>query len=111
MGINSKHLATFILGAAAGVAAHKYLQSEDGEKLLEDLKTKANNLKSEAEGAIDKAPEYFEELKTKGAESLKGNFPDVETFLKDLFEKFVGNKGTSTTTATPENTPIPDSIS
>ncbi|WP_031529716.1 YtxH domain-containing protein [Dyadobacter crusticola] len=111
MGINSKHLATFILGAAAGVAAHKYLQSEEGEKLLEDLKTKANSLKAEAEGAIDKAPEYFEELKTKGAESLKGNFPDVESFLKDLYEKFVGNKEASTTTATPENTPIPDPIS
>jgi hypothetical protein len=45
MSINSKHLATFILGAAAGVAAHKYLQSEEGEKLLEDLKTKANNIR------------------------------------------------------------------
>ena len=71
MSINAKHLATFILGAAAGVAAHKYLQSEEGEKLLEDLKTKANDLKAEAEGAIDKAPEYFEELKAKGSDGLK----------------------------------------
>lgn len=109
MSINSKHLATFILGAAAGVAAHKYLQTEDGEKLLEDLKTKANSLKADAEGAFDKAPEYFEELKTKGSETLKGNFPDVETFLKDLYEKFVGNKGTSATTT--EVTPTPDPIS
>lgn len=107
MSINAKHLATFILGAAAGVAAHKYLQTEEGEKLLEDLKAKANNLKEEAEGAIDKAPEYFEELKTKGAETLKSNFPDAEAFFKDLFEKFKG-KGPATE---PEAMPTPDPIS
>ena len=107
MGINSKHLATFILGAAAGVAAHKYLQSEEGEKLLEDLKTKANNLKTDAEGAIDKAPDYFEELKTKGAETLKGNFPDAEAFFKDLYEKFVGNKGTASGNVDLTTTPDP----
>ncbi|WP_025762616.1 YtxH domain-containing protein [Dyadobacter tibetensis] len=90
MSVNKKHLATFILGAAAGVAAHKYLQTEDGEKLLSDLKTKANDLKSEAEQAVDKAPEYFEELKTKGSDLLKSNFPDAEQFLKELFEKITG---------------------
>ena len=37
MSVNTKHLATFILGAAAGVAAHKYLQTEEGEKLFEEL--------------------------------------------------------------------------
>ncbi|NIJ55988.1 YtxH domain-containing protein [Dyadobacter arcticus] len=108
MGINSKHLATFILGAAAGVAAHKYLQTEEGEKLLEDLKTKANNLKTDAEGAIDKAPEYFEDLKSKGAETLKSSFPDAEAFFKDLYDKFVGGKGTA---ANVEVTPTPDPIS
>lgn len=107
MSINAKHLATFILGAAAGVAAHKYLQTEEGEKLLEDLKTKASDLKSEAEGAIDKAPEYFDELKTKGSEALKTSFPDAESFLKDLYAKFTskpGNEGAGTD-------PIPDPIS
>lgn len=92
MSINAKHLATFILGAAAGVAAHKYLQTEEGEKLLEDLKTKASDLKAEAEGAVDKAPEYFQELKTKGSEAIKSNFPDAEKFLKDLIDKFVSPK-------------------
>ncbi|WAC11147.1 YtxH domain-containing protein [Dyadobacter pollutisoli] len=109
MSVNAKHLATFILGAAAGVAAHKYLQSEEGEKLLEDLKTKANNLKSEAEGTIDKVPEYFEELKAKGADTLKSNFPDAEAFFKDLYEKFVGGKGTAAEGT--EVTPNPDPIS
>ena len=109
MSINAKHLATFVLGAAAGVAAHKYLQSEEGEKLLEDLKTKANDLKSEAEGAIEKAPEYFDELKTKGTDALKSSFPDAEGFFKDLYEKFVGNKGNEA--ATPDMTQVPDPIS
>ncbi len=92
MSINSKHLATFIIGAAAGVALHKYLQTEDGEKLLEDLKSKANDLKGEAEEALDKAPEYFEELKTKGAETLKTNFPDADKFLRDLLNNITGKK-------------------
>ena len=92
MSINSKHLATFIIGAAAGVALHKYLQTEDGEKLLEDLKSKANDLKGEAEEALDKAPEYFEELKAKGAETLKTNFPDADKFLRDLLNNITGKK-------------------
>ena len=50
MSVNAKHLATFILGAAAGVALNKYLQTEEGEKTLNDLKEKASNLKTEAEG-------------------------------------------------------------
>ena len=54
--INAKHLATFVLGAAAGVALHKYLQTEEGEKALNDLKIKGNQLKDDAEQAIDKAP-------------------------------------------------------
>ncbi len=106
MSINAKHLATFILGAAAGVAAHKYLQTEEGEKLLEDLKTKANDLKAEAEGAIDKAPEYFDELKTKGSEALKTNFPDAESFLKDLYAK-ITKKGDAPGT---DITPTPDPV-
>jgi uncharacterized protein YicC (UPF0701 family) len=92
MSINSKHLATFIIGAAAGVALHKYLQTEDGEKLLEDLKVKADELKGEAEEAMEKAPEYFEELKTKGAETLKTNFPDADKFLRDLLASLSGKK-------------------
>ncbi len=105
MSINAKHLATFILGAAAGVAAHKYLQTEDGEKLLEDLKTKASDLKAEAEGVVDKAPEYFDELKTKGSEALKSNFPDAESFLKEIFEKFTGKSGSEPTTVVETPTP------
>lgn len=85
--VNAKHLATFVLGAAAGVALNKYLQTEEGEKALADLKIKASQLKDDAEQAIDKAPEYFENLKTEGAAALKDSFPGVEAFLQDLFGK------------------------
>jgi hypothetical protein len=90
--INAKHLATFVLGAVAGVALHKYLQTEEGEKALENLKQKAGKLKDEAEGAIDNAPEYFEKLKTEGAEALKEHFPGIEKFLQDFFARNTGSQ-------------------
>lgn len=91
MAVTSKHLATFILGAAAGVAMHKYLQTEEGEKLMEELKVKGQALKTEAEEVIDKAPEYFEELKGQASDSLSGTlamlkerFPEAEQFIQEL---------------------------
>ena len=96
--VNAKHLATFVLGAAAGVALHKYLQTEEGEKALADLKIKASQLKDDAEGVIDKAPKYFEKLKTEGAAALKENFPGIEAFLQDL----LGNKNTPSATIVDE---------
>jgi hypothetical protein len=85
--VNAKHLATFVLGAAAGVALNKYLQTEEGEKALADLKVKAGEYKDQAEQAIDKAPEYFEKLKTEASEALKDSFPGAEAFLQELFGK------------------------
>jgi hypothetical protein len=85
--VNAKHLATFVLGAAAGVAIHKYLQTEEGEKALADLKIKVGQFKDEAKQAFDKAPEYFEKLKTEAGAALKDSFPDVEAFLQELFGK------------------------
>lgn len=87
MSVNAKHLATFILGAAAGVALNKYAQSEDGKKLMNDLKAKGMELKTEAEEAIDNAPDYFEKLKTQLAEMLKTNFPDAEAAINDILGK------------------------
>ena len=95
MSVNSKHLATFVLGAVAGVALHKYLQTEEGEQLLDDLKEKAGDLKKEAEEAMDKAPEYFEQIQAKGSESLKTAFPDADKFLKELLAGLKGKKGTT----------------
>ncbi len=87
MAVNAKHLATFVLGAAAGVALNKYLQTEDGEKMMADLKEKGNQLKTEAEGAMDNAPAYFENLKTQLSEMLKTNFPNAEQAIDDVLGK------------------------
>ncbi len=89
MSVNSKHIATFLLGAAAALAASKYITmtAQEKEKLATDLKDKANKFKIEAENFADKAKDYFEELKTKGAEALKENVGDVEKMMSDLFGK------------------------
>ena len=100
MSVNSKHVATFLLGAAAALAAHKYMNMtpEEKEKLSADLKDKANKLKGEAETAMDKGKEYFDELKTKGADAMKEHFGDVSSMLHNLFG------GGPTTTKTDTNT-------
>ena len=56
MSINNKHIATFLLGAAAGIAAMKYMRmsQEEKDKLAKDLKDKANKVKDEAEKVMDK---------------------------------------------------------
>jgi hypothetical protein len=50
MSVNSKHIATFLLGSAAGAAAVKYMSMtpEEKGKLAADLKEKANKFKAEA---------------------------------------------------------------
>lgn len=87
MSVNSKHIATFLLGAAAGYAAFKYssMSEEEKEKLMADLKAKAQGLKTEAEGMAEKAKEYFEELKTKGGSAMKEQMGNVDNIFDDLF--------------------------
>jgi hypothetical protein len=87
MSVNSKHIATFLLGAAAALAANKYMNMtpEEKEKLASDLKEKAHKLKGEAESAMEKGKEYFEELKTKGSDAMKEHFGDVSGILHNLF--------------------------
>lgn len=99
MSVTSKHLATFILGAAAGVALNKYLQTDEGEKLLEDLKTKGNELKDEAEAALEKAPQYFEDLKsgasakmTELVQNLKQQYPEAENMINEMFASLIKPK-------------------
>ena len=89
MSVHPKHIATFLLGAAAGLAAAKYMSmtAEEKEKLAGDIKDKANKFKSEAEAFAEKAKDYFEELKTKGGEALKENMADAEKMMNDLFAK------------------------
>lgn len=89
MSVHPKHIATFLLGAAAGLAAAKYMSMtpEEKEKLADDIKDKANKFKAEAENFAEKAKDYFEELKTKGGEALKDNLADAEKMMNDLFGK------------------------
>jgi hypothetical protein len=87
MSVNSKHIATFLLGAAAALATQKYMSMtpEEKAKLAAQLKEKAHQFKDEAESAADKAKDYFAELKTKGGDALKTHFPDAEKFIHNLF--------------------------
>ena len=89
MSANSKHVATFLLGAAAAFAAHKYMTmtDEEKEKLSSTLKDKANSLKDGAENTMEKAKDYFADLKSKGTEAFKEHFTDAEKMFHDLFAK------------------------
>jgi hypothetical protein len=95
MSVNSKHMATFLLGAAAAFGAYKYLNmtEEEKQKLGEEIKDKANKLKTHALDAEDKAMEYFNELKSKGADAMKEYMPKVEEFFENLFKS--GTKATA----------------
>lgn len=98
MSVNNKHLATFLLGAAAAFGAYKYMNmtDEEKEKLAADFKDKANKLKKSALDAEGQATDYFNELKTKGAETMKEYMPKVEEFFEGLFKG--GTKATDATT-------------
>jgi len=105
MSVNNKHLATFLLGAAAAFGAYKYMKMTDEEKeqLARDIKDKANKLKDSALDAEKQAMDYFTELKSKGADAMKEYMPKVEEFFDGLFKS--GSK--TTTTSTTESTPAP----
>ena len=100
MSVNSKHLATFLLGAAAAFGAYKYMKMTDEQKkkLANDIKEKADKLKNAAMHAEKQAANYFNELKTKGADALKEYMPKMEEFFENLFG---GSK--TTTESTPGN--------
>ena len=87
MSSNAKHLATFLLGAAAGIGALKYkdMTPEEREKMIADLKEKAIKFKGEAEEGYEKAKEYFEEVRAKGGDALKEHFGDMSSYMHNLF--------------------------
>ncbi len=94
MSVNLKHLATFLLGAAAGAAIMKYktMTPEEQEELMEKLKKQANDLKDEAEQATETVKNYMSELKDKGMASLKDYIGETEKNLQDIFNKESGQK-------------------
>lgn len=87
MSVNNKQWATFLLGAAAAFGAYKYMNmtDEEKEKLAQSLKEKANKVKDQALSAEEQAMDYFNELKTKGADTFKEHMPKVEEFFHNLF--------------------------
>ena len=93
MPFGAKLLATFLLGAVTGFAAHKYMSmtDEQKEKLAADIKAKAKALIDEAETAADKASDYLETLVSKTITELKGNFRDLDSFFNDLSGKKATN--------------------
>ncbi len=99
MNVKNKHLATFLLGAAAAFGAYKYMKltDEEKEKLASDLKDKANRVKTQAMDAEEKAVEYFNELKTKGGDALNEYMPKMEEFIANLFKGDKSGTDKSTT--------------
>lgn len=102
MNVKNKHLATFLLGAAAAFGAYKYMKltDEEKEKLANDLKDKANRLKTQAMDAEEKAVDYFNELKTKGGDALQEYMPKMEEFFSNLFKSGKASNGTGGETTT-----------
>ena len=89
MSVNAKHIATFLLGAAAGAAIMKYqsMTPEEQEELMTKLKDQANNLKDEAEKATETVKTYMTELQEKGMASLKDFMGNAEKNMGDIFGK------------------------
>lgn len=89
MSVNIKHLATFLLGAAAGAAIMKYksMTPEEQEELMDKLKKQAGDLRNEAEQTADKIKDYMSELKDKGMETLKDYIGETEKNLHDIFSQ------------------------
>jgi len=89
MGISTKSIATFLLGAAAGAAAFKYASMTDEEKrkFTQSIKTRAGKVREEAETGAEMAKDYFSELSREGAASLKEHWSDIEQYLRNLLGK------------------------
>ena len=84
--MNSKHLATFLMGAAAGAALLKYntMTPEEKEKVIADLKDQANKMKTEAEGVVSNLQTYWEEVSNKGMDALKNYATDAQKTASDM---------------------------
>ena len=95
MSVNSKHLATLLLGAAAAFGAYKYanMTDEEKQKMADSIKGKFHKLKDEAESATDSAKNYFNDLKSKATDMFKEHFPGAEQHFEDFFKS---NKTDST---------------
>ncbi len=85
--VNAKHMATFLLGAAAGAAFLKYktMSEEEKEEMTEKFKAKAEEFKTQASEAAEKTEGYFEELMGKSGDAMKDIMETTEGFFEELF--------------------------
>ncbi|MFT3704760.1 MAG: YtxH domain-containing protein [Agriterribacter sp.] len=88
MSVSNKHIATFLLGAAAALGAYKYskMSDEEKEKLADNIKDKFHKLKDEAESGAETAKNYFNDLKDKAGSAFKEHFPDIEKHFENFFK-------------------------
>jgi gas vesicle protein len=95
--ISPKHLATFLMGAAAGAAIMKYnsMTPEEQEKLTGDLKQKAEEAQTEAKQAIAQLQDYFNDLQTKGMDALKTQMGSAEGMIQEFISKMNANADTN----------------
>ncbi len=66
MSNKSKELATFILGAAVGMAIGYFINSDKREEFLETIKDKAGKISEEIGEQLDKGKEILGKLASKG---------------------------------------------
>jgi hypothetical protein len=91
--VTPKHIATFLLGAAAGAAIMKYnsMTKEEQDELVNNLKSKADQAQGEAVAAIDKLQDFFEDLKDKGITTLKEQMGNAEQMVQDFMKNNKAN--------------------
>ncbi len=84
--VNSKHIATFLMGAAIGAAAMKYnsMTKEEQEELLNKIKGMATDAQDEATKAFTQMQDYFKEMQSKGMDALKGQIDSGEKLMNDF---------------------------
>jgi predicted HicB family RNase H-like nuclease len=86
-------MATFLLGVAAGAAIIKYNSMDEAEKeeLMNKIKSKAEEVKGEAEATISTLQTYFEDLKGKGMEAVKQYSGEAEKMVQDFMNQTKAN--------------------
>ncbi len=86
--ITPKHLATFLMGAAAGAAIIKYnsMTKEEQDALVDNLKQKAEDAKGEAKAAMDNLQDFFTNVQEKGMDTLKNQMGNAEVMIQDFLQ-------------------------
>jgi hypothetical protein len=83
----SNTIATFILGAAAGVALIRFfnMPKEKKDAFFSHLKNTTHNLLDEAEETVEKVEQYMDEIKLKGENEWIDKLYILKRMFKDLY--------------------------